>query len=344
MKKTTVKSLVGGRRDKAVIVSESGMAVSYTGNGDDDSGFVRMELNTEYKGEPRIVYPTGWSHVKASLELEEVSEIRADGKRLLFGSVAVECADGIGLLPEEIAGRKAETVAEYDLDAETTETLLRFSEYASKDELRYFMNGVFLAENGDIAATDGRRLGVLKTDFKFGNWIVKRDIFQKLRKAKQIRIELLEVPGLQFLRLSGGGVSVICKPINGTFPPYEKVIPSTFSSTEKNRIEFDYAKFKACIKEATGGKDDPGTVVLYKGSVWCGNTEVGRLNFQADKPMFMNPVYLADALKDGGNISWSEDEKSGEVMKAVLFGTKRQMSVVMPKFRNDNAMPSKIND
>lgn len=339
MKKKTVKDLIGSRGDRAVIVSENGTAVAYTGDGN-VNGFVRTELGAKYDGEPQVIYPASWLNVKARLELEDVSEIRKDGDSLLFGSIAVKCEPGEGcFFPEEMAGKKAETFAAYDLDAKTTAVLLRFSDYASKDELRYFMTGVFLAENGDIAATDGRRLGVLKTDFKFGKWIVHRNVFQKLKKAKEIRIEvLLPEPGLEVLRLSGGGMTVLCEPVDGPFPPYEKVIPNTFSNTEKNLIEFDYAKFKDYIKETTGGKGCPGTVVLYKRSVWCGNTEVGRLNFQTDTPMFMDPVMLDGAVKDGGNISWNDIK--GEILRAVVFGTENQMSVVMPRNYVAEAMPS----
>lgn len=343
MKKKTVKDLIGSRGDKAVIVSENGTAVAYTGDGD-VNGFVRTELGAKYDGEPQIIYPESWLKVKARLELEDVSEIRKEGDSLLFGSIAVKCEPGEGcFLPEEMAGKKAETFAAYDLDAKTTAVLLRFSDYASEDEMRYFMNGVFLAENGDIAATDGKRLGVLKTDFSFGSWIIQRDVFYKLRKAKEIRIEaLLPEPGMAVLRLSGGGVTVLCRPIDGLFPNYEKVIPDTFDRTEKNGIEFDYQKFKDYIKETTGDKGNPGTVVLYKESIWCGDVEVGRLNFRTEKPMFMNPVMLADALKDGGSISWSES--NGEILRAVLFGNARQMSVVMPRFYVAEAMPSNIEE
>lgn len=343
MEKKTVKDLTGSKNDKAVIVSENGMAVAYTGDSDFE-GFIRTELGAKYGGEPQVVYSFSWRNVKAQLELEKVSEIRKDGKFLYFGGVSVECEPGKGLfLPEKTAGKKEELVAAYNLDTETTATLLRFSEYASKDEMRYFMNGVFLAKNGDIAATDGRRLGVLKTDFKFGKWIVKHEVFQKLKKAKEIKIEaLLPEPGVEVLRISGGGTTILCSPIDRQFPSYEKVIPDKFTRTEKSGIEFDYAKFKDYIKEKTGGKDNPGTVVLYKESIWCWNIEVGKLNFQTDKPMFFNPQYLADALKDGGNISWNDDGK--ESLRAVLFGTAKQMSVVMPKSYTAEAMPSKIDD
>jgi DNA polymerase III subunit beta len=109
----------------------------------------------------------------------------------------------------------------------------------STEETRYYLNGVFLHEmsgsNGSVlraVATDGHRLARVETEAPQGaagmpSVIVPRKAVAEIQKlledqAGDLTVELSATK----IRLSVGPVVLTSKLIDGTFPDYQRVIPS----------------------------------------------------------------------------------------------------------------------
>lgn len=114
--------------------------------------------------------------------------------------------------------------------------LFAMSRFAvSNEETRYYLNGCFLCQKPGgktirCVATDGHRMAVVDSEipFQFEPAILPKRLVDLLldllarpsNEAASIRF------GGRYLTLTCGAVSVIAKMIDGTFPAYERVIPS----------------------------------------------------------------------------------------------------------------------
>lgn len=92
----------------------------------------------------------------------------------------------------------------------------------STDKARYFMNGIFFAENGDIVATDGRCLAMKKTGLKFHNTIIKPEIFKFFGKA-DIYVRYNDT--FASIELNDGKTKAVASVIDERFPNYNVVFP-----------------------------------------------------------------------------------------------------------------------
>lgn len=113
------------------------------------------------------------------------------------------------------------------IKAEYLKTALLF---ASKKDVRYYLNGVlFEINNGQarLVATNGEVLCVFRlgeTDQKDAQVIIPRDIVEGLRlKSGELDIKLLEDGTAE---INANGQYTRFKPVNGRFPDYRRVIPS----------------------------------------------------------------------------------------------------------------------
>lgn len=351
MDKKIIREITGKNAGAVYLQSLNGKAVILAGS-DLTRGVSLVSLGAEYSGSAKAVSRNDLRSVKSSLELADVSRITEDGEYLMFGNIELRAAETDAPIDVSLMGKAP--LESISLDTDTTAETVKLTEYASKDETRCFLNGVYFAVNGEIVATDGRRLGLYRTPAKFGGWIIHREVFGKFSKPKTLTIDVMRRSGGEdkntLLRLSDGKKTVFAETINAVFPNYKRVIPDANERAEENKITFDYPKFKNYIKEVSGIKNlSNGKVVLYKRDIWCKDIKVGGLNFDLDMPIFMEASYLFDAVKDGGQIKWSERERFGDrnikcVEKAVVFGTEQQMSVVMPFAFNDDILPESMRE
>jgi len=128
---------------------------------------------------------------------------------------------------------------EFQLDAEALRALIDRTRFAiSTEETRYYLNGIYLhAADGDAAmlravATDGHRLARVEIPLPDGangmpGVIVPRKTVSELRKLIEetdgpISISLSDTK----IRFAFGDAVLTSKLIDGTFPDYERVIPS----------------------------------------------------------------------------------------------------------------------
>jgi DNA polymerase-3 subunit beta len=171
-------------------------------------------------------------------KLPEGSQVQlaaADGKMLV---VAGRARFNLQTLPKDdfpmIA--EGELPTKFELPAETLKQLIDKTRFAiSTEETRYYLNGIFFHVQDDVlkaAATDGHRLArvtIKRPDGADGmpDIIIPRKCIGELRKL------LDEVDGSVGISLSGtkirfglGTAILTSKLIDGTFPDYNRVIPT----------------------------------------------------------------------------------------------------------------------
>lgn len=139
--------------------------------------------------------------------------------------------------PQLAAGEFAHS---FRLDSQTLKQLIECTQFAiSTEETRYYLNGIYLhtaERDGSIVlravATDGHRLAQAETDAPDGaeaipGIIIPRKTVGELQKLVDspdvvVLVELSESK----IRLTIGSVVLTSKLIDGTFPDYQRVIPT----------------------------------------------------------------------------------------------------------------------
>lgn len=125
---------------------------------------------------------------------------------------------------------------EFSLDADLLRRLVDRTRFAiSTEETRYYLNGIYLHAEGSMmraVATDGHRLARMETELPDGaagmpGVIVPRKTVSELRKLideadGSVEVSLSDTK----IRFATGDVVLTSKLIDGTFPDYERVIPT----------------------------------------------------------------------------------------------------------------------
>lgn len=129
-----------------------------------------------------------------------------------------------------------EMTHEFSLDADLLRRLVDRTKFAiSTEETRYYLNGIYLHGEGSMmraVATDGHRLARMEADLPDGaagmpGVIVPRKTVGELRKLideadGSVEVSLSDTK----IRFATGDVVLTSKLIDGTFPDYERVIPT----------------------------------------------------------------------------------------------------------------------
>ncbi len=123
------------------------------------------------------------------------------------------------------------------LDGERLKKAVTFvSSFISKDETRYYLNGVHISEDAAVA-TDGHRLGWHPLDFDGG-------AFGKAILSKRLVDTLIASPAPKSALLGNGkvsfemeGMSVRSKLIDGTYPDYRRVIPTMSENAARLAVD-----------------------------------------------------------------------------------------------------------
>ena len=215
----------------------------------------------------------------------------------------------------------------------------------SYDETRYVLNGVLISAKEDtlrFVATDGRRLAIVKKDFK--NKKAKNfDIIVPI-KAVQELVKLLTWEGDVKIILSSNQVIfdfgesfLVSRLIEGHFPNYEQVIPKEEKTvTSTNREELLQAIRRTALltsSEAPAVKFDfvKGKILISSKSPNLGEAkeELPAEMTGSEVAIGFNPHYLIDVLKnldiDRVSLSLTDSDKPG-----LLRGKDGYQYVVMP--------------
>lgn len=135
---------------------------------------------------------------------------------------------------------------EYTLSKKLIDKLSMIILAASKDETRPVMTGIFITNKDDkgiFVSTDGFRLSLLEYDIKqpIPEIILPSSVFQELIRFSKGEEDIIMTlsPEDRLVKFTLGGMSIYSRVIEGQFPPYEKVIPT--SST--THISIDKQEF-----------------------------------------------------------------------------------------------------
>lgn len=143
----------------------------------------------------------------------------------------------------------------FAIPAETLKRLIDRTRFAiSNEETRYYLNGIYFHPLPDkkvlrAVATDGHRLARAESELPKGaermaGIILPRKTVQEVRKLLDDVDAPVEIAVSDSkIRFEIGGIVLTSKLIDGTFPDYERVIPSTVGHV----LSFDGAQFKAAV-------------------------------------------------------------------------------------------------
>jgi hypothetical protein len=193
----------------------------------------------------------------------------------------------------------------------------------STDLCRHFMTGVFFDENGNIVATDARRLSLAKTENVFGKTIVNPIAFSYFKG------EVLMQWDEKMTKISQNDNVVYIYNIDSRFPNYPRVIPDTCDYKTTGTINLSLFKNEKLYKDKDYNK------VIFNGdsvsSVLLGR-EIGKVSNPFIKASF-NGLYLKDIIKQHGeevSVSVPELNSEGFVSKCCRFGDDNYFTIVMP--------------
>ncbi len=96
---------------------------------------------------------------------------------------------------------------------------------ASDEQVRYYLRGVYVDPKGFLVSTDGHRLFCGRIDLPegaaaFDGWIICRDVLK--RALTGYKADLIEISPSRV-------GDVACRPIDGSFPDWRRVIPTDLS-------------------------------------------------------------------------------------------------------------------
>lgn len=124
----------------------------------------------------------------------------------------------------------------------STTALSAVLNFAASKDTRYYLNGVAVQLNNGavrIAATDGSVLGVMKSGLVFdtdageGELIIPADVVKDIVKkaGKAACVSLVRLPGDSMpARYEVIGLGLYFAPIDGKFPDWRRVLPSSLSA------------------------------------------------------------------------------------------------------------------
>lgn len=243
---------------------------------------------------------------------ESVVKIRGEGCRMkLFGFPADE-------FPTHPANPKTVMVPAGDF----VSMFRKVSATASTDESRAILNGVFSTKDGELVATDGRRMSILSGGPKLASPVVIRHTLFLLRATLGDDIQVgSTTDGTPDMELTSSLWTYRTKTIDGTFPNWRMVIPDA----EPNAVFTipDAAVKRLCARlstiatkhvtpfELTGTPD--GALVFKTNDPDDGEAEVtvkadpvkcGPSGFR----IALNPAFFVTALQQGfTQWKWTDD-------------------------------------
>jgi len=238
--------------------------------------------------------------------------------------------------------------------SELSEALNRVLPFTATDDARPVLNCVnFVAKDGKLTlvSADGFRLAMVTLDYDDGEGqaLINRDdlmgVASALRRAKRARVSF-EPSGES---LDGMSLIIDTELIrykwvsaNGTFPDYEKLIPTDFNC----QAHFDTVeaiKATNSLKALSSGKDYPIDLTIGDGKIVMANPDdKGQAELSADtdgeSKVRIDGGYLASVLRAcGGMVDFS----LANGYSPMLFSQNGYQVVVMPMMTNEASEQSK---
>lgn len=183
------------------------------------------------------------------------------------------------------------------------------SRFAAKQDIRFYLVGVLIESNPlqtRLCATDGHTLAVHRSDAKGeneGSWtgILPLDAVNTLLKMKPAIKSLKDEPiavtvsDTGEIRCDWNGQSIITRAVDGTFPDYRRVIPSTLDG-QPAWINPDYlARIVDAAKDINAG------FTFGFGGTSCSLAYIGQDMLAVVMPM------RTDLTTDAVGAAWAKD-------------------------------------
>jgi len=249
--------------------------------------------------------------LRALPEGAEVS-LQPQDKRLLVK--AGKSRFSLQTLPAEDFPRLAKAAgdtARFSMPQKDLRRLLGLVQYAmAQQDIRYYLNGLLLVAEGSelkLVATDGHRLAFasagLPSSVARQEAIVPRKTVIELTKLladndDEVRIELSASQAV----FSFGPIELVSKLIDGKFPDYTRVIPTT----HKNRMTVEREPLRQALQRAAILSNEK-----FRGVRWVlGDGSLKIVSSNADQEEAQEELevkYTGDALDIGFNVNYLLD-------------------------------------
>src|SRR5882672_3395827 len=270
--------------------------------------------SVEPAGEARAVTVGARKLVDILRALPEGAEVtlQQQDKRLLVK--AGKSRFTLQTLPAEDFPRLAKPageVARFSMSQKALRRLLGLVQYAmAQQDIRYYLNGLLMVveeKQLKLVATDGHRLAYasleLKADLPRQEVIVPRKTVLELAKLladndEEVKIELAATQAA----FSFGSVELVSKLVDGKFPDYTRVIPTT----HKNKLQIDREPLRQALLRAAILSNEK-----FRGVRWVlsdGSLKIVSSNAEQEEAHEELEVkYSGDSLDIGFNVNYLLD-------------------------------------
>jgi DNA polymerase-3 subunit beta len=249
--------------------------------------------------------------LRALPEDAEVS-LQPQDKRLLVR--AGKSRFSLQTLPAEDFPRLAKAtgdVARFSLPQKDLRRVLGLVQYAmAQQDIRYYLNGLLMVVDGGelkLVATDGHRLAFASMELPASlprqEAIIPRKTVLELTKlladtGEEVRIEL----SASQAAFGFGSIDLVSKLIDGKFPDYTRVIPTT----HKNKLQADREPLRQALQRAAILSNEK-----FRGVRWVladGSLKIVSSNADQEEAQEELEVrYSGDALDIGFNVNYLLD-------------------------------------
>jgi DNA polymerase III subunit beta len=202
-------------------------------------------------------------------------------------------------------------VARFSMPQKALRRVLGLVQYAmAQQDIRYYLNGLLMVVDGGelkLVATDGHRLAFASLELEASvprqEAIVPRKTVLELSKLladsdDEVRIELSPTQAA----FGFGSIELVSKLIDGKFPDYTRVIPTT----HKNRLQTDREPLRQALQRAAILSNEK-----FRGVRWVltdGSLKIVSSNAdQEEAHEELEVAYAGDALDIGFNVNYLLD-------------------------------------
>jgi DNA polymerase-3 subunit beta len=205
----------------------------------------------------------------------------------------------------------ADPPAQVHIPQKQLRELLHLVQYSmAQQDIRYYLNGLLLAFEDDqirMVATDGHRLsyaaGAIEGKHEKREVILPRKAVQELVKLLADEDEDVEVQiYASQVRFRFGGIELLTKVIDGKFPDYTRVIPTSY----QKQISLERTTLQQALQRAAILSNEK-----FRGVRWMLTANSLRIsctnNEQEEAQEELEVSYSADALDVGFNVTYLLD-------------------------------------
>ncbi len=269
---TTVESVTSTRDIRSIISNVMLEAI----DGELTLTATDLEMGIRYRMEA-TVEKTGSVALPAKKLSQTIREFKGNSILFeLFDADHIQISDASGTSKARIsmngmAGDEFPAIPSMDASSfksfptAVSQEMIRKTSYAvAEEDARYVFNGLYMVNEGNrvtFVGTDGRRLSRILRDFPeqipFKDGIILpnkavKEVFKLLDSSEQGEIAFNESDRSVFFKI--GNVQLICKLIDGQFPPYNQVIPQNLEHKlllDRNTLEDSVRQVAVMASEPT---------------------------------------------------------------------------------------------